>query len=97
MIPTNGKEKLFISLNAAFLAIFYTLLGVFISYILYYLFDEYDEKWEKRSINYKLLDVSVEISLISIIAFWSSQLIIIICHCFNIDYFKRIIGRSKKG
>ncbi len=75
MIPTNGKEKLFISLNAAFLAIFYTLLGVFISYILYYLFDEYDEKWEKRSVNYKLLDVSVEISLISIIAFWSAQLI----------------------
>ena len=75
MLRTNGKEKFFISMNAAFLAIFYTLLGVFISYILYYLFDEYDEKWEKRSINYKLLDVSVEISLISIIAFWSSQLI----------------------
>jgi len=62
-------------MNAAFLAIFYTLLGVFISYILYYLFDEYDEKWEKRSINYKLLDVSVEISLLAIIAFWSGQLI----------------------
>jgi len=75
MIRTNGKEKFFISMNAAFLAIFYTLLGVFISYILYYLFDEYDEKWEKRSINYKLLDVSVEISLLAIIAFWSGQLI----------------------
>ena len=75
MLRMNGKEKFFISMNAAFLAIFYTLLGVFISYILYYLFDEYDEKWEKRSINYKVLDVSVEISLISIIAFWSGQLI----------------------
>lgn len=75
MIRTNGKEKFFISMNAAFLAIFYTLLGVFISYILYYLFDEYDEKWEKRSINYKVLDVSVEISLLSVIAFWSAQLI----------------------
>lgn len=30
---------------------------------------------EKRSINYKLLDVSLEISLLSIIAFWSGLII----------------------
>lgn len=75
MLRTNGKEKLFISLNTAFLSIFYTLLGVFVSYILYFLFDEYDEKWEKKSITYKFLDVSVEISLLSTLAFWSAQLI----------------------
>jgi hypothetical protein len=71
----NSKEKLYVSMNASLLAIFYTLLGVFVSYILYYLFDEYDEKWEKRSMTYKLLDVSVEISLLSIIAFWSGLII----------------------
>jgi len=71
----NVKEKFFVSMNASLLAIFYTMLGVFVSYILYYLFDEYNEKWEKRSISYKLLDVSVEISLLSVIAFWSAQLI----------------------
>lgn len=43
----NSKEKVYVSVNAAFLSIFYTLLGVFVSYILYFLFDEYDEKWKK--------------------------------------------------
>ena len=75
MLHMNVKEKFFVSMNASLLAIFYTMLGVFVSYILYYLFDEYNEKWEKRSISYKLLDVSVEISLLSVIAFWSAQLI----------------------
>ena len=71
----NSKEKVYVSVNAAFLSIFYTLLGVLVSYILYFLFDEYDEKWEKRSMTYKLLDVSLEISLLSIIAFWSGLII----------------------
>ena len=71
----NGKETLFVSLNAALLAIFYTLLGVLVSYILYYLFDEYNEEWQKKSMWYKFFDVSLEISLLSIISFWSGQLI----------------------
>ena len=71
----NGKETLYVSLNAALLAIFYTLLGVLVSYVLYYLFDEYNEEWQKSPTWYKILDVSVEISLLSIISFWSAQLI----------------------
>ena len=55
--------------------IFYTLLGVLVSYVLYYLFDEYNEEWQKSPTWYKILDVSVEISLLSIISFWSAQLI----------------------
>jgi len=75
MVRMNGKETLFVSLNAALLAIFYTLLGVLVSYILYYLFDEYNEEWQKKSMWYKFFDVSLEISLLSIISFWSGQLI----------------------
>jgi hypothetical protein len=75
MVRMNGKETLFVSLNAALLAIFYTLLGVLVSYVLYYLFDEYNEEWQKKSMWYKFLDVSLEISLLSIISFWSGQLI----------------------
>jgi hypothetical protein len=75
MIRMNGKETLYVSLNAALLAIFYTLLGVLVSYVLYYIFDEYNEEWQKKSTWYKILDVSVEISLLSIISFWSAQLI----------------------
>ena len=75
MVRMNGKETLFVSLNAALLAIFYSLLGVLVSYVLYYLFDEYNEEWQKKSMWYKLFDVSLEISLLSIISFWSGQLI----------------------
>ena len=71
----SGKETLYVSLNSALLAIFYTLLGVLVSYVLYYLFDEYNEEWQKSPTWYKILDVSVEISLLSIISFWSAQLI----------------------
>jgi len=71
----TGKETLYVSLNAALLAIFYTLLGVLVSYVLYYLFDEYNEEWQKKSTFYKFSDVSIEISLLSVIAFWSAHLI----------------------
>jgi len=62
-------------MNAAILAVGYTLLGVMVSFALHYLFDEYDEDWEKRSILYQITDVSVEISLLSVIAFWSAHVI----------------------
>jgi hypothetical protein len=75
MVRMSGKETLFVSLNAALLAIFYTLLGVLVSYVLYYLFDEYNEEWQKKSMWYKFFDVSLEISLLSVISFWSGQLI----------------------
>jgi sterol desaturase/sphingolipid hydroxylase (fatty acid hydroxylase superfamily) len=75
MIGMTGKEKAFVSMNAILLAIFYTLLGVFVSYILYHLFDEYNEEWQKKQTWYKFVDVSVEISLLSVIAFWSAHLI----------------------
>jgi hypothetical protein len=72
----NWRETGFVTLNAAALAIFYTMLGVLVSYILYHLFDSFDEKWKKeRSLAFKLTDVSLEISILSIIAFWSAHII----------------------
>ena len=59
-----------LSLNIAMLAILYALMGALVSYVFYYIFDEYDEKWKTSSIGYKLYDVAVEISLMSLIAFW---------------------------
>jgi hypothetical protein len=75
MVRMSWKETGLISLNAAFLAIFYTLLGVLISFILHYLFDDFDDKWKQRPAWYKFLDVSLEVTLIAIIAFWSAHLI----------------------
>jgi len=75
MARMTWRETGFVTLNAALLAIFYTLLGVFVSFILYYIFDEFNEDWEKKSVLYKFTDVSLEIALLSVIAFWSAHVI----------------------
>jgi len=64
-----------VTANAAALAIFYTLLGVLISFVLYHLFDEYNDDWKKRSTIFQVADVSLEISILSVIAFWSAHII----------------------
>jgi hypothetical protein len=63
------------SLNASVLAILYTIFGALISYFFYHIFDDFDEKWKKRSELYKFTDVFVEIVAIALAAFWSSQII----------------------
>ena len=75
MVYMTGKEIAFVSLNAVILAIFYTLFGLFISFVLHYLFDEFDEKWKERSIYYQIGDVSTEIALLAIVSFWSAHVI----------------------
>jgi len=56
--------------NIAIYSIIYTVAGAFLSYVLYYLFDEYNEAWESRSLGYQLFDVSAEVSIIGVVAFW---------------------------
>lgn len=69
-----GKsESLAITGNAAILAVIHTGLGAFISYVFYYMFDEFDESWKKRSGLYQIADVSLEIMLIAIIGYWTSE------------------------
>lgn len=72
----NWTETGLITLNAAILAVFYTLLGVLLSYVMYHMFDSFDDSWkEDRSLAFQLTDVSLEISILSIIAFWSAHII----------------------
>lgn len=72
----NWTETGLITLNAAILAVFYTLLGVLLSYAMYHMFDSFDDKWkEERSLAFQLTDVSLEISILSIVAFWSAHII----------------------
>jgi hypothetical protein len=69
-----GKsETLAITGNAAVLAVLHTGLGVFMSYVFYYIFDEFNDAWKKRSGAYKIADVTVEIMLIAIIGYWTSE------------------------
>jgi H+/Cl- antiporter ClcA len=68
----SWKEALYVTINASLLAVMYTLFGALISYIFYHIFDEFDENWKKRSEVYKITEVTVEVVIIAIIAFWSA-------------------------
>jgi len=63
------------TLNIAILACFYTLFGAMISYLLFHLFDDFTEEWQKASVTYQVIDISAELSLVGIIAFWSSHIL----------------------
>jgi hypothetical protein len=59
--------------NIAVFSIVYTIAGAILSYILYYLFDVYDDKnreWEEKGLAYQVFDVGVEVSIIAVVAFW---------------------------
>uniref|UniRef100_A0A6C0I7K0 Uncharacterized protein n=1 Tax=viral metagenome TaxID=1070528 RepID=A0A6C0I7K0_9ZZZZ len=61
--------------NIAILAVIYAFLGSMMSFILYYLFDEYepDKKnkvWEDKSFVFHMSDLIIEIVLISLASFW---------------------------
>jgi 2C-methyl-D-erythritol 2,4-cyclodiphosphate synthase len=72
---TNVIEKSFMSSNVILLALFYTVFGACLSYVMYHIFDEFDEHWKKRTTVFQLTDVTLEISILATIAFWSSQII----------------------
>jgi hypothetical protein len=71
-------EMVNLTLNIGILSIFFTFFGAFVSYIFYYIFDEYgpdDEpkrgmEWEKHSALRQIADISLEITLIGVVSFW---------------------------
>jgi len=68
-------EVLAISANVAILAISYTIFGALLSYIFYFLFDEFDDGWKKKTVMYQLTDILVEVGLVALSAFWSAQFV----------------------
>jgi hypothetical protein len=69
----NYTEAIGVTINAGLLAILYTIFGAFISYVMYHIFDEFNDTWTKRSELYKFTDVTVEIVVIALVAFWSGH------------------------
>ena len=78
MRKSSYIENLAITGNAAILAVIHTAYGAFLSYVLYYLFDEFDDAWKARSTLYQVTDVSVEIMLIAIFGYWASEITLLI-------------------
>ena len=66
----NVGDAVRVTGNIAVYSVIYTLAGALLSYILYYLFDEYNDTWEGRSLSYQMFDVSAEVSIIGVVAFW---------------------------
>jgi len=66
---------IFTSLNVGILAIFYTMLGGVLSYVMHFLFDEFDDSWKGKAISYQIYDVGVELVLIGLVAFWLAYFI----------------------
>jgi hypothetical protein len=79
----GSRDALNLTLNICILAIFFTFIGGFISYIFYYIFDEYgpdDEpkrgmEWEKHSFIRKVADIGLEITSIGVVSFWLTYFI----------------------
>jgi hypothetical protein len=84
------SEHLAVTGNAAILAVLHTVYGVFISYVFYYIFDEYDESWEARSKVYQVSDVVIEIMLIAVFGYWASETTLMLSPIFPTSKAKEI-------
>jgi hypothetical protein len=62
------------TLNITILAVFYTLIGILISVVLYHLFDDCDADWKKENLGYQLGDIGLELGIIGSVAFWTTEI-----------------------
>jgi hypothetical protein len=64
-----------LTVNLACIAVFYVFLGAAVSYALSKLFPDFNEDWKNLPNWRQAVDVSVEISLVAIIAFWTTYFV----------------------
>ena len=74
-VPSVKGHILNLTLNLVCIAIFYLFLGGLLSWTMWRIFPEFNEQWEKQSNIYQLADVSMEISIIIIVAFWTTYFV----------------------
>ena len=74
-VPTVKGHILNLTLNLVCIAIFYLFLGGLLSWCMWRIFPEFNEQWEKQSNLYQLADVSMEISIIVVVAFWTTYFV----------------------
>ena len=68
-------NPLLVSLNIGLLTVFYTALGGLVSYVIYYLFEDHSPEWEKKTIVYQIFDISAELTIVGIFAFWITYIV----------------------
>ena len=67
-------SELSISADVVILGVVYTLFGAVVSFIMYYLFDEFNDDWKESSAGFQLIDVLIELAIIILASFWISVL-----------------------
>lgn len=61
--------------NIIFISLIYLVLGTLVSYIVSVLSPNFTEEWKKQHPVFQFLDISAEVSLLSILAFLSSYFV----------------------
>ena len=61
-------------MNIVILALFYTLIGLLLSILLYHLFDDCDKEWKAEHLAYQVGDIGLELGIIGSVAFWMTQI-----------------------
>jgi hypothetical protein len=61
--------------NIVFISLIYLVLGTLVSYIVSLLSPDFTEEWKKKHPALQFLDISAEVSLLSILAFLSSYFV----------------------
>ena len=74
-VPSVKGHILNLTLNLMCIAIFYLFLGGLLSWSMWRIFPKFNEEWEKQSNMYQLADVSMEISIVVIVAFWTTYFV----------------------
>ena len=69
-LPSVKGHVLSDTANLAIIAVLYLFMGASVSYIFKKVFPEHDSAWEKWTRWKQVLDISVEMSLIVVSAFW---------------------------
>jgi H+/Cl- antiporter ClcA len=75
MVRMNVVETGFVGTNAIFLAIFYTIFGALLSYVMYHLFNEFNDEWKQKTLLFQVADVGLEVSILASVALWSTEII----------------------
>ena len=63
------------TLNISILAMFYTVFGAIISYLLFHLFDDFNEEWQNSGLFYQSVDIGAELTLVGSVAYWITHVI----------------------
>lgn len=75
-LNVGHSDALPVTANIIIFSLLYAAAGAILSFVLYYTFDAYDPEknrgmeWETKGIVFQLFDVIIEISIISVVAFW---------------------------